>query len=68
MIHWHTGHSLGAGVVGGLLLSGHAWTVALLAFVLGVTVGLCWRLLARGGDALRAFALRDRGAISRTPW
>jgi hypothetical protein len=64
---WGTGHSLGAGVLGGLLLASHVWTIAVVAFVLGVTVGLGWRLLAAGGEAVRRFTTR-RNSIGRTPW
>lgn len=52
---WHHGHSLGAGVLGGLLLAGHPWTVAVAAFLAGLAVG---RFLALGAWA--AAALRDR--------
>jgi hypothetical protein len=50
---WGTGHNLGAGVLGGLLLSHHAWTVALIAFTLGLAVGSFAHLLRGLGDRLR---------------
>ena len=50
---WHNGHSLGAGVLGGLLLAEHAWTVAVLAFALGLTAGLFLHLLGAGAERLR---------------
>lgn len=37
---WHTGHSLGAGVLGGLLLASHTVTLMSAAFTAGLTVGL----------------------------
>lgn len=60
---WHTGHSLAAGVLGGLLLSQHAWTVAVIAFVLGLVAGSALHLTRWAAAALREkvmHARRDR--------
>jgi hypothetical protein len=35
MRKWHHGHSLGSGVLGGLLLSTHGWLVLALGLVAG---------------------------------
>lgn len=37
---WHTGHSLGTGVLGGLLLSRHGWTLVSGGFAVGLVLGL----------------------------
>lgn len=77
---WHTGHSLGAGVLGGLLLASHTVTLISVAFAAGVAVGLAWfsvrRVLGRagrwaGGRLLRPAAdsaLRDWEHRRRDPW
>lgn len=49
---WEHGHSLAAGVLGGLLLATHVWTVAALAFLLGLTAGLALHALYHAGALL----------------
>jgi hypothetical protein len=72
---WHTGHSLAAGVLGGLLLASHVWTVALVAFLLGFTAGLVALLTVRAAVAVRAwgtgrarFAARPSRYPEWPPW
>ena len=82
MSRWHTGHSLAAGVLGGLLLASHTWTVAVLAFTLGLLAGLTATLLRELAGRVRESRLaalrrrrglhgleRDLGAgWTRSPW
>lgn len=49
---WEHGHSLAAGVLGGLLLATHVWTVAALAFGLGLAAGLALHALYQAGALL----------------
>lgn len=50
---WSHGHNIGTGVLGGLLLSEHGWTVAVLAFTLGLVAGSFAHLLRGLGERLR---------------
>lgn len=42
MSRWHQGHSLAAGVVGGLILAQHVWTIGAGCFIAGLAVGRFW--------------------------
>lgn len=64
MRNWHTGHSLAAGVVTGLLLSRHAWMIG-VAFGVGLVLGRFWATLAALGRRFLGYGLTSR---SRTPW
>lgn len=44
---WHHGHSIGVGVLGGLLLSQRTWALALGCLLLGLMVGRFWYVAAR---------------------
>lgn len=48
MFHkWGHGHSLGAGVIGGLLLDQRTWALAIGCLLLGLMVGRFWFVAAR---------------------
>lgn len=58
---WSHGHSLASGVLGGLLLTDKAWTVAVIAFSLGLLAGLlghlAWAAAERLGEGSRRVRL-----------
>lgn len=55
---WEHGHSLGAGVLGGLLLAQHTWTIAVLAFAGGLVAGSFAHLLRGLGSRVLSFHSR----------
>ena len=44
---WHHGHSIGVGVLGGLLLTQHAWLIAIGCLTIGFLIGRFWLIASR---------------------
>lgn len=63
---WHHGHSLLAGLLFGLLLTHHVWTVAALAFLAGTFTGRLWLVLSELGWRTRAWLAGSKR--KRTRW
>lgn len=64
---WSHGHSLLAGVFGGLLLVSHVWTVAVLAYAAGLLCGLLGHLAWAAAERLHEGSRRVRRTAPLTP-
>lgn len=52
MSRWGHGHSMAAGIAGGLLLAGHTIELLGAALLVGVFIGRVWRAAAAAGELL----------------
>jgi len=50
---WQHQHSIGAGVVIGLLISTHIWTIIVACFLAGLFLGRFWNWLVMVEEAVR---------------
>lgn len=66
-MEWSHGHSTGLGVIVGLMVAGHVWTVALFAFLSGLIVGSLLHLV-RAAAAYLNSRRPHYPPSTRTPW
>jgi len=65
MKRWHNGHSLGAGVLGGVLMSSHAWLLVVVGIAIGIT--LAYMRQSAAWIAQKVDHWRQHGPSKREP-
>jgi hypothetical protein len=63
---WHHGHSLGAGVAGGMLIASHVWLVLVLGICIGVLLAYVRQTAAWFGQLAAMHVAKRTGRKSRS--